>query len=172
VDKREHSYSRGFTLVELVVVIGILAILISLVLPVARNLMPRADEIVCMSRLRGLWLKFAPCATEPEGWPQVPKDIKIGSRQEQQWWIDYSSNALGVPEKLWHCPTIERASARAQKNDEVPLIHFLPTLFDSRPGTPNKWMSMPWFSEIGNIHGKGNLVIRSDGTVVPMAPVQ
>jgi hypothetical protein len=31
---------------------------------------------------------------------------------------------------------------------------------------------MPWFSEIGNVHGKGNLVIRSDGTVVPMMPAQ
>jgi hypothetical protein len=158
--------------VELVVVVGILAILISLIFPALRSMMPRVDEVVCMSRLRGLWLKFAPCATEPEGWPQVPKGIKIGTREEQQWWLDYSSNTLGVPEKLWHCPAIDRASARAQKGDEVPLIHFLPTLFDARPGTPNKWVSMPWFSEIGNVHGKGNLVIRSDGTIGPMMPAQ
>jgi hypothetical protein len=156
---------------ELVVVAGILAILISLLFPALRSVMPLLDKAECESRLYGLWVMFAPCATEPEGWPQVPKGIKIGTREEQQWWLDYSSNTLGVPKKLWRCPAIERASARAQKGDEVPLIHYLPTLFDSRPGTPNKWPGMPWFSEIGNVHGQGNLVIRADGSVVPSSPL-
>lgn len=166
-----HERIRAFTLTELLVVIGILGILITLFIPSIGTVMPRVDEVVCISRLRGLWLKFAPCATEPEGWPQVPKDIKLGSREEEQWWMNYASNELGVPEKLWHCPAIDRAYAKSKKTDVIPLIHYLPTLFDARPGTPNKWPSMPWFSEIGNVHGKGNLVIRSDGTVVPMSPV-
>jgi hypothetical protein len=52
----------------------------------------------------------------------------------------------------------------------APLIHYLPTLFDARPGTPNKWTGMPWFSEIANVHGHGNLTIPSGGHIVPSNP--
>ena len=159
---------RGaFTLTEIVVVVGILGVLIALIFPAAERIIPKAQEVVCMSHLRTLWVAFAPCATDPNGWPQVPKEIKIGSTQEQQWWLDYSTNHLGLTSKDWHCPVIERASKNSSKSDEVPVIHYLPTLFDAKPGTANRWPSMPWFSELGNMHGQGNLTVRADGTIVP-----
>jgi prepilin-type N-terminal cleavage/methylation domain-containing protein len=158
---------RAFTLTEIVVVVGILGVLIALIFPAAQRIIPKAQEVVCMSHLRTLWVAFSPCATDLEGWPQVPKGIKIGSAQEQQWWLDYSTNQLGLTAKDWHCPVIERASKNASKGEEVPVIHYLPTLFDARPGTANRWPSMPWFSELGNVHGQGNLTVRADGTIVP-----
>lgn len=123
-----------------------------------------------MSHLRNLWIVFSPYATDPEGWPQVPKEIKIGSMEEQQWWLDYSTKHLGLNGKDWRCPTIER-SARASSNGLPPVIHYLPTLFDSRQGTANKWPTMPWFSEMGNVHGRGNLTVRADGSIVPSTPL-
>ena len=160
----------AFTLTETVVVVGILAILISLLAPSAEQVLPRARAVICMSHLRTLWLAFSPCATDPSGWPQVPKEIKIGSPQEQQWWLDYSTSNLGLTPKDWHCPSIER-SARASSNAVPPVIHYLPTLFDARPGTPNRWSSMPWFTELGNVHGAGNLMIRADGAILPSTPI-
>ena len=166
----KKSSSPAFTLIEMLVVVGILAILITLIAPSVQQILPRAQAIVCMSHLRTLWIAFSPYATDPEGWPQVPKGIKIGSMEEQQWWLDYSTNRLGLSGKDWRCPTIERSS-RASSNAAAPLIHYLPTLFDSRQGTPNRWPTMPWFSEMGDVHGQGNLTVRSDGSIVPSKPI-
>lgn len=162
--------SKGFTLTELIVVIGILGILMVLAVPSLSTVLPKADKIVCMSRLRELWLKFAPCATEAEGWPQLPKGVRVGSREEQQFWVDYASVNLDVSSNLWKCPTISRYERNAPKGNQPNIIDYLPTLFDSRPGTPNKWPSMPWFCEIADVHGGGNLMIRSDGAVVSSRP--
>jgi len=162
---------EAFTLTEIVVVMGILGILIALLMPAAQRIIPKAQEVVCMSHLRTLWLAFSPCATDPEGWPQVPKDIKIGTAQEAKFWLDYSSNALGIPANIWHCPKMDRAAASAKPTDQVPLIHYLPTLFDARPGTPNRWPSMPWFSELGDVHGHGNLSVTADGSVQALLPL-
>lgn len=164
-----RAKTAAFTLPEVLVVTGILAILTALVFPSLRSIQPKADEIVCMSHLRSLWLAFAPRATEDSGWPQPPKEITIGSKEEQQWWRDYASNSLEVDPKLWICPTIARAY-RGGQSGQAPLIDYMPTLFDARPGTPNRWPSMPWFTEIGNVHGKGNLSVRTDGSIAPIHP--
>jgi len=161
----------AFTIIELIVVIGVLGVLFALMLPELSRIQPKADEIVCMSHLRNLWIAFSPCATEDSGWPQLPSGGKAGSHEEEEFWLVYSSNSLGVSSNMWHCPTIDRVMRQHPPEiGKVPLIHYLPTLFDSRPGTPNKWAGMPWFSEIANVHGHGNLVIRSDGAVIPSSP--
>jgi prepilin-type N-terminal cleavage/methylation domain-containing protein len=162
----------GFTLTELIVVIGVLGILFALFLPQISLIQPKADEIVCMSHLRNLWIAFAPTATEDTGWPQLPSGVNPGSHEEELYWRTYSSNALGISSNMWVCPTISRVMRQhPPEAGKAPLIHYLPTLFDNRPGTPNKWPGMPWFSEIANVHGQGNLVIRADGAVIPSSPL-
>jgi hypothetical protein len=161
-------YKGGFTITEVVAVIGILVVLVAISAPSFHKVLAKADEVVCMSHLRSLWLAFAPCATGDASWPQVPKEIKIGSRQEQEWWVETAKSSLDVNPKLWICPTVAR-SFRSKPTD-APIIDYMPTLFDARPGTPNRWPSMPWFTEIGNVHGQGNLAVRSDGAIVPLLP--
>jgi prepilin-type N-terminal cleavage/methylation domain-containing protein len=161
----------GFTIAELIVVIGILGILIALVLPQISQIQPKADQIACMTHLRGLWLAFAPCASEAEGWPSLPDGVKPGTREEENFWLVFSSNNLNLSSNQWHCPTIDRVMRRYPPPvGNAPLIHYLPTLFDSRPGTANKWTGMPWFSEIANVHGGGNLTITAQGNIVPSNP--
>jgi prepilin-type N-terminal cleavage/methylation domain-containing protein len=162
--------SKGFTLIEVLAVIFIISILMVLLFPSMKSVIPKAQEIVCMSHLRSLWLGFSPCTTDGTGWPQLPASIPIGSRAEQQWWLETSSNLFNVSASTWRCPTITAQLGHPDPNNAlstIPLIDYMPTLFDSNPTTPCKWPTMPWFMEISNAHGKGNLLIRPDGAIMP-----
>lgn len=164
------SLQRGFTLVELLAVVFIISILMILLFPAMKSVIPRAQEVVCMSHLRVLWLGFSPCTTDGTGWPQVPATIAIGSQAEQQWWLDTSSTLFNIPTVAWRCPTIAAQLGKPNSSNptnDIPLINYMPTLFDTKSTTPNKWPNMPWFMEISNAHGKGNLIIRSDGAILP-----
>jgi len=168
---RLKAFQLGITITEMVVVIGIIGVLMALLFPSLASIPAKADEIVCMSHLHELWIKFSPCATDPEGWPQLPSGVKPGTSQEEQFWIDYSINNLEVSPLTWKCPTIAREVKRAPAGTKIPLIDYLPTLFDGRPGTPNRWPTMPWFSEIANVHGHGNLTVLADGSVQASTPL-
>lgn len=165
--KRLSEAELAFTLLELLVVTALLAVLMILMIPSFKQVLPKAQQVVCISHLRGLWLGFSPCASDGTGWPQVPANIEIGSRAEQQWWIDTGSERFDIPPKLWTCPSIKRLLGASNPTNGVPLIDYMPTLFDANPNTPYKWATMPWFIEIANPHGGGCLMVLPDGSVSP-----
>lgn len=158
---------RGFTLIEVIVVVLIIGILASLLWPNMQYCLCRAEQIVCTSKLRNLHLAFQNQLKDGNGWPQLPSSVAMGTIAEQQWWIDYGSNALGLKPADWRCPTFSRLSRGNTNASQNDLISYLPTLFDSRPMTPFNLPSMPWFTESGNLHYVGNLCVRADGSVSP-----
>jgi prepilin-type N-terminal cleavage/methylation domain-containing protein/prepilin-type processing-associated H-X9-DG protein len=63
-----RNLRSGFTLVELLVVVGIIAILVSLLLPALNKARQQADSIKCMSNLRQISVGLFAYSAENSGW--------------------------------------------------------------------------------------------------------
>ena len=166
IPKKEKG-SFAFTLIEVLVVLVIVAVLVVVTFPNFRALQLKAEGIVCTGRLRNLWAVFSTTLNDGDGWPQVPTNIPIGSPEEQKWWLNYSSNNLGLTLNDWQCPSIVR-QGRSNPKGNTNLISYLPTLFDAKPQSPKNWPRMPWFTETQGLHGAGILSVRADGSVCPI----
>lgn len=154
--------SAGYTLIEVLAVVAILGILATLMFPMAQQMMPRVERVICMSRLKNLHTIFTTYSTE--GWPQLPAGVALGSMAEQKWWLEKTREDHGFAVKDWQCPTIANGMKTLPER-ERPLIHYLPTPFSGEPNRANKNPRMPWLIEIGNAHGEGNLMVRQDGAI-------
>ena len=63
-----RSRGRGFSLIEVVVVIGIIAVLIALLLPAMQRARDAARQVQCASQLRQLGVGFMNYAAQNRGW--------------------------------------------------------------------------------------------------------
>ncbi len=66
---------HGFTLVELLVVIGIISVLIAILLPALNKAREAAGSVVCLSNQRQLGMVMAMYANENQGW--LPPDVAL-----------------------------------------------------------------------------------------------
>jgi prepilin-type N-terminal cleavage/methylation domain-containing protein/prepilin-type processing-associated H-X9-DG protein len=95
-DRPQH---RGFTLVELLVVIGIIAVLIAVLLPTLANAQRSARDVKCQSNIRQLCTSLLTYAAENKG--QLPpncNDINLSSAGAQAaLWYDYDRIGRYLP---------------------------------------------------------------------------
>lgn len=133
---------RGFTLVELLVVIGIIALLISVLLPALTAARKQADRVKCLAALQQLGVGYALYANEYKGaWPMQRHqyDHVPGPLKEKRWYDfiskyvlgpgkELNANGLGAPPTIgspeirdgnnviWGCPSWKRYIGAAFAN--------------------------------------------------------
>jgi type II secretory pathway pseudopilin PulG len=160
-------YNRGISLVEILVCVGILAILGTIAAKAWNRAVAASATAKCMENMRSLQVSLATYIQDKGHWPQVPPEIDVSSSNNdsayEDWWLEELKDYGGTPE-VWQCPIIKRVTS-SKHPDGRPKIHYTPTPFDAKPMTPYRWSTQPWLVEIGNMHGRGALLIFPDGSI-------
>jgi prepilin-type N-terminal cleavage/methylation domain-containing protein len=162
----------GFTLLELFIVAVIIAILATLLLPVFSKMRGRAQRVQCMGNLRSLYIAAESYVQQNGSWPQI--DMEDSDSAEQDYanaWITALS-PFGPTQKTWICPTIQELLRNPDLSKPGNVrVDYLATTFDDKPTTPHQWPRQPWFAEAGDVHGNGNLIIFTDGSISDLKTV-
>lgn len=168
-----RSKSRAFSLLELVVVLVIVAVLATLLFPTVSTLRARAQRAQCTANLRSLYVAANLYLQDKGSWPQIRlagQDDTAGQDYARQW-ID-SLKPFGATEKTWICPTIQKASENSDYTQpENTRTDYFAMPFDDKPGSPHQWARQPWFVEVGDVHGNGNLIVFADGSISDLKTV-
>jgi prepilin-type N-terminal cleavage/methylation domain-containing protein len=153
--------SAGFTLVELLVVMGIIALLIGILLPSLSSARKRANEIKCLASIRSILQAVHLYASDTDGrlvcgsanrllYPGQPPYEPINSMATYQFWLGLNQepSGLGVlvekkllpPESLF-CPTDTETDATAEaekmrtRSTEIAWCSYLYRQLDGQQGT-------------------------------------
>jgi prepilin-type N-terminal cleavage/methylation domain-containing protein/prepilin-type processing-associated H-X9-DG protein len=109
MNKRTTIRSRGFTLTELLVVVGLIAMLIALLMPVMGKAKAAANAAACLSNLRQMGLGWTMYSAENKG--RLLEDIKFTPSNPEIAWRGYWIGVLDtyqVRGDVLLCPAANR----------------------------------------------------------------
>lgn len=164
------SRSGAFSLLEIIFVVAILVIVAALAIPEYPKWLAKASQAKCMANMRSLHVGLSVYLSDHENiWPQGPSP-----GQGPEWarfWID-TLETVDVPARTWECPAIHRMLGNPPR-DQISdtSIHYMPTMFDAKPGTAWRWPTQPWLVERADAHGNGALLCFTDGSIKPFNKV-
>ncbi len=161
---RRLSSNFAFTLLELLVVLGIVAILVVISFPISAQLRARAQRVQCSANLRNLYIATELFVQQNGSWPQIgDNDDEDGPVDFGNGWIA-ALKPFGISEKTWICPTVQNLLGNPDLTQNA-RVDYVATPFDDKPTTPHEWPTQPWFAEVGSVHGHGNLIVFTDGSI-------
>jgi len=150
----------------------IIMILLTLLVPAYEQVRIRMDKVSCTNNLRQLYVGANAYIHEYGSWPQVNSALVSATNTSynayDEAWIE-TFLPLGIGRATWICPTMERELGGIDYTQPANYrADYLAMPFDSKHITPFQWPTFPWFAERGNVHGNGNLMILSNGSVVEL----
>lgn len=161
--KPEKCESLGFTLLEMMTVIVVICILAIMVFSVAGALRGKAERGRCVNNLQGLYAAGVSYMTDHESWPQIPvTDLEDPSFAKA--WLE-AFKPYQISPQNWICGAVQRALGNPPEDPDNPRLDYMPTNFDNRPSSPWRYPTHPWFVERADVHGDGNLIMLTNGTV-------
>jgi len=162
----EKGCCWGFTLLELLVSIGIVAVLLSISAPVYSRFKSKAHQAACISNLRALHGALSSALQDQGHWPQPP--LHEGEWDESryvEWWIT-ETEKYGASENTWRCPADKRILEMEKMNSDKDHFNasYFASKFDDNPNSPFRY-NQPWVVERAGHHGNGGHVVMPDGSV-------
>ena len=108
---RRQRAVTGFSLVEVLVVIGIIGMLVALLLPAMRTARENAQRVVCMSQLHQLGLAMHMYADANQGFLPAWSGFHVyppgsdGKLDSGLGWVDELAGFLSPTSAVYHCPS-------------------------------------------------------------------
>jgi prepilin-type N-terminal cleavage/methylation domain-containing protein len=160
------------TLLELMTVIVIVSILAVLFYPIVGWYQARARRVACGENLKGLYACTATYLTSNGGvWPQIKWDSKDQQTYAREWYNILKPYGLSWSNLI--CPAVQSKVGNPDFNQaKWNRMDYMAMPFDDKAWTARKWEYQPWFTERQDIHGRGPLLILTNGTLTDTTDVR
>ena len=133
----------------------------------------RAERVQCMANVKNLAVAAEMYVQDNNQWPQIGMSDEDEEESDSyaKEWLDALA-PYKISAKTFICPTIQRLMNNPDYNQPTNIrIDYMATPFDDKPMTPHQWPRQPWFVETGDVHGHGNLIIFTDGSISDLTTV-